>query len=105
MSEACDGLRALELARKEQPCLVVLDLMLPGLDGLEVCRRLQVESMAPVIMLTARVEEADRLEGTEHWGPTTTSPSPSAPGNWRQGSAPSCAARTGKSAVSAYPEL
>ena len=62
-SEAGDGLRALALARKEQPCLVVLDLMLPGLDGLEICRRLQVESMAPIIMLTARVEEADRLEG------------------------------------------
>ena len=63
VSEACDGLRALELAREEQPCLVVLDLMLPGLDGFEVCRRLQVESMTPIIMLTARVEEADRLEG------------------------------------------
>ena len=63
VAEASDGLRALELARREQPGLVVLDLMLPGLDGLEVCRRLQVESMAPVIMLTARVEETDRLEG------------------------------------------
>ena len=63
VSEAGDGLRALELAREEQPCLVVLDLMLPGLDGFEVCRRLQVESMTPIIMLTARVEEADRLEG------------------------------------------
>ena len=63
VSEANDGLRALELARREQPCLIVLDLMLPGLDGLEVCRRLQVDSMAPIIMLTARVEEADRLEG------------------------------------------
>ena len=64
VAEAADGLRALELARREQPCLVVLDLMLPGLDGLEVCRRLQLDSMAPVIMLTARVEEADRAGGT-----------------------------------------
>ena len=63
VSEANDGIHALELARKEQPCLVVLDLMLPGMDGLEVCRKLQVESMVPVIMLTARVEEADRLKG------------------------------------------
>ena len=63
--EANDGDRGLELARKERPCLVVLDLMLPGLDGLEVCRKLQVESMVPVIMLTARVEEADRLEGLD----------------------------------------
>ena len=65
VSEANDGTRALELARKERPRLVVLDLMLPGLDGLEVCRKLQVESMVPVIMLTARVEEADRLEGLD----------------------------------------
>ena len=63
--EANDGVRGLELARKEQPSLVVLDLMLPGLDGMEVCRNLQVESMAPVIMLTARVEEADRLKGLD----------------------------------------
>ena len=63
--EANDGARGLELARKERPCLVVLDLMLPGLDGMEVCRNLQVESMVPVIMLTARVEEADRLEGLD----------------------------------------
>ena len=61
--EANDGARGLEVARKKRPCLVVLDLMLPGLDGMEVCRSLQVESMVPVIMLTARVEEADRLEG------------------------------------------
>ena len=61
--EANDGVRALETARRERPSLVVLDLMLPGLDGFEVCRKLQVESMTPVIMLTARVEEADRLEG------------------------------------------
>ena len=65
VAEANDGLRGLELARRERPCLIVLDLMLPGMDGLEVCRRLQVESMAPIIMLTARVEEADRLEGLD----------------------------------------
>ena len=62
VSEAGDRLRALDLARKAQPCLVAPDLMLPGLDGLEVCRRLQAESMVPIIMLTGRVEEADRLE-------------------------------------------
>ena len=63
--KANNGARGLALARTERPCLVVLDLMLPGLDGLEVCRRLHVESMVPVIMLTARVEEADRLEGLD----------------------------------------
>ena len=63
VAEANDGTRGLELARKQQPSLVVLDLMLPGLDGLEVCKKLQLESLVPIIMLTARVEEADRLEG------------------------------------------
>ncbi len=65
VAEANDGVRGLDLARKKRPSLVVLDLMLPGLDGLEVCRNLQVESMVPVIMLTARVEERDRLEGLD----------------------------------------
>lgn len=63
VAEADDGILALELARTQRPCLVVLDLMLPGVDGFEVCRKLQLESMVPVIMLTARVDEADRLEG------------------------------------------
>ena len=62
---ANDGVKGLELARKKRPCLVVLDLMLPGMDGLEVCRKLRVESMSPIIMLTARVEEEDRLEGLD----------------------------------------
>ena len=65
VAEADNGTQGLELARKEQPSLVVLDLMLPGLDGFEVCRKLQVESVVPIIMLTARVEEADRLEGLD----------------------------------------
>ena len=60
MSEASNRLGALELSRSEQPCLLVLDLMLFDLDCLKVCRRLQVESMAPVIKLTVRSEEADR---------------------------------------------
>jgi len=62
---AHDGERALQLARLEQPDLIVLDLMLPGLDGLDVCRRLRQESGVPIIMLTARVEEADRIVGLE----------------------------------------
>ncbi len=45
--------------------LVLLDLMLPGLDGFEVCRRLRAESAVPILMLTARADEADRLEGLE----------------------------------------
>jgi DNA-binding response OmpR family regulator len=62
---AGDGETALAMARRERPDLVVLDLMLPGVDGLDVCRRLRQESGVPIIMLTARVEEADRIVGLE----------------------------------------
>lgn len=57
-----DGLRQ---ARAESPDLIVLDLMLPGLDGWEICRALRAESDVPIIMVTARVEETDRLTGLE----------------------------------------
>ena len=62
---ARDGETALTLARVERPDLIVLDLMLPGVDGLDVCRRLRRESGVPIIMLPARVEEADRIVGLE----------------------------------------
>jgi DNA-binding response OmpR family regulator len=60
---AGDGPQALELAASERPDLVVLDLMLPGMDGLEVCRRLQHDRWVPVLMLTAKTEEADKVAG------------------------------------------
>jgi DNA-binding response OmpR family regulator len=60
---AADGPQALELAAGEQPDLVVLDLMLPGMDGLEVCKRLQHDRWVPVLMLTAKAEEADKVAG------------------------------------------
>ncbi|MBI3972991.1 MAG: response regulator transcription factor [Chloroflexi bacterium] len=60
---AFDGPRALELARREHPDLVVLDVMLPGLDGIEVCRQLRQFSDAYVLMLTARTEEVDKIVG------------------------------------------
>ncbi len=60
---APDGREGLKLAQDAGPDLVVLDLMLPGMDGLEVCRELRRDSNVPIIMLTARVEEEDRLEG------------------------------------------
>jgi DNA-binding response OmpR family regulator len=60
-----DGLLALEHAESCWPDLVVLDLMLPGLDGLEVCRRLRARAPVPVIMLTARGDEDDRVVGLE----------------------------------------
>jgi two-component system alkaline phosphatase synthesis response regulator PhoP len=62
---AADGASALDLARRKRPDLVVLDLGLPRLDGLEVARAIRRESEVPIIMLTARVDEADRLRGFE----------------------------------------
>ena len=62
---AGDGQMALTTFRHAKPDLVVLDLMLPGIDGLDVCRTLRRESSVPIIMLTARAEEADRLIGLE----------------------------------------
>lgn len=62
---AGDGAAALHMARSERPDLIVLDLMLPEMDGLDVCRILRRESDVPIIMLTARSEEADRLIGLE----------------------------------------
>ena len=62
---AYDGPTGLSLAQAEKPDLVVLDLMLPGMDGLDVCRELRRTSNVPIIMLTARVEETDKLIGLE----------------------------------------
>jgi two-component system alkaline phosphatase synthesis response regulator PhoP len=62
---ASSGPEALRVARQERPDLIILDLMLPGMDGLDVCRALRKESDVPIIMLTARVEETDRLIGLE----------------------------------------
>ena len=62
---ANDGKSGLATARGEKPDLLVLDLMLPGMDGLDVCRALRRESDIPIIMLTARAEETDRLIGLE----------------------------------------
>lgn len=62
---AADGPAALASARRERPDLIVLDLNLPGMDGLDVCRVLRRESDIPIIMLTARVDETDRLIGLE----------------------------------------
>ncbi len=60
---AYDGRQALELAKRYQPIFVILDLMLPLLDGWEVCRRLRQSSDVPILMLTARGEEVDRVSG------------------------------------------
>lgn len=60
-----DGQQALTITRQETPDLIVLDLMLPGMDGLDVCRAIRRESDVPIIMLTARAEETDQLIGLE----------------------------------------
>jgi two-component system alkaline phosphatase synthesis response regulator PhoP len=65
VESAADGQEALIRARHLRPALVVLDLMLPGLDGWEVCRRLRAESDVPIIMLTARSDDVDRIVGLE----------------------------------------
>ncbi|MBN1264658.1 MAG: response regulator transcription factor [Anaerolineales bacterium] len=62
---ASNGAQALQLAAEHRPNLIILDLMLPEIDGLEVCRRLRKEGNIPIIMLTARDEEIDRVVGLE----------------------------------------
>jgi DNA-binding response OmpR family regulator len=65
VEESADGADALRRALEDPPELVVLDLMLPSVDGLEVCRQLRMSAPIPVIMLTARDEEGDRIAGLE----------------------------------------
>lgn len=60
-----DGISGLELARKHSPHIVLLDVMLPGMDGFSVCRTLRSESGVPILMLTARGQEMDRVMGLE----------------------------------------
>jgi len=62
---AYEGIEALRLAREGHPDLIVLDLMLPGIDGLEICRTLRDESDVPVIMLTAKTTDQDKLVGLD----------------------------------------
>jgi DNA-binding response OmpR family regulator len=62
---ATDGAQALEVARSEKPELIVLDIMLPKLDGFEVCRILRREMTVPILMLTAKTEEIDKVVGLE----------------------------------------
>jgi two-component system, OmpR family, alkaline phosphatase synthesis response regulator PhoP len=62
---AYDGKEALCVARESHPDLIVLDIMLPGMDGLEVCRTLRSESSVPIILLTAKTTEQDRIGGLD----------------------------------------
>jgi len=65
VASATDGLEALDMILDDEPGLIVLDLMLPGLDGLEICRRVRAQSDVPIIMLTARSEDIDKIVGLE----------------------------------------
>jgi DNA-binding response OmpR family regulator len=65
VTSAGDGQTALAMARRERPDLIVLDLMLPSMDGWDVCRALRRETDVPIIMLTARAEESDQIVGLE----------------------------------------
>ncbi len=65
LAAAHDGNAGVETALTTEPDLVILDLMLPGIDGLEVCRRVRQASRVPILMLTARGEETDRIVGLE----------------------------------------
>jgi DNA-binding response OmpR family regulator len=62
---ATDGLEGLQAARRDNPDVIVLDLMLPGMDGIEVCRRVRADSNVPILMLTAKSEEVDKVVGLE----------------------------------------
>ncbi len=62
---AADGVAGLELHAREHPDMVILDLMLPALDGMEVCRRIRAWAETPILMLTARQGEEDRIAGLE----------------------------------------
>jgi two-component system OmpR family response regulator len=65
VATAADGAEAVETARRERPDLIVLDIMLPVLSGFEVCRILRNEMVVPILMLTAKVEEMDKIVGLE----------------------------------------
>jgi DNA-binding response OmpR family regulator len=65
VQSASDGAQGLRLARELRPALIILDLMLPEVDGLEVCRQVRAESDVPIVMLTARDEDVDKIVGLE----------------------------------------
>jgi two-component system OmpR family response regulator len=65
VESAADGEKGLEMTRREKPDLLILDLMLPGLNGLEICRLVRKDSKVPIIMLTARTLETDKVLGLD----------------------------------------
>ena len=91
--EAGDGMEAMDIFYENRDlALIILDIMMPKMDGWQVCREVRQSSDVPIIMLTARGEERDELQGFS-LGWTSTSPSRSAPRSWWQGWRPSCDAQ------------
>ena len=88
---ARDGPDGVDAAKTSRPDLILLDLALPGLDGLEVCRRVRVFSTAPIIMLTARAGEGDKVTGLDV-GADDYVTKPFRPGSSSPASRPTCAA-------------
>lgn len=88
---AADGVVGLERARRDQPDMIILDVMLPRLDGFSVCRILRQESEVPILILTARQDEIDRIAGLELGADDYVAKPFSSVSCWR-GCAPSCAA-------------
>ncbi len=93
--QAADGRRGLEAVRDQRPRMVILDVGLPTVDGLEVCRRLRADSDVPILMLTARDGEIDRVLGLEMGADDYVS-KPFSPVSWWPGCGPSCAGRRGE---------
>lgn len=62
---AVDGIKAIDMAWKEKPNIIILDIMLPGMDGLEVCRIIRKDTLTPIILLSAKSEEVDKIVGLE----------------------------------------
>ena len=61
--EAADGQRAIELAETEAPALMLLDLMLPGIDGFEICKRIREKKNTPILMVSAKKDDIDKIRG------------------------------------------
>jgi CheY-like chemotaxis protein len=87
VATAASGEDGLQLLREQRPDLIVLDVMLPGIDGFEVCRRIRRTDQLPIILLTARSDDIDVVVGLE-----STWSSPCRAGCWTPGSARCCAA-------------
>lgn len=90
VTHVADGTSAVAAFRDSRPDLVLLDVMLPGMDGMEVCRRIRAESGVPIVMLTARTDTVDIVVGLESGGGRLRRPSPSSRRSSSRTSGPGC---------------